>query len=153
MTEHGDEQSGLAETFRDYLKQHRQKQTSERLSIASAVMEVRGVFSAKDVMMLLKEQGKRQSRGTIYSTIRLLAEAGLVLQLPQWGEARYLTSVQAATYAVCNCRLCGTQTLYRQSLRLKELKQQGVHRYGLVQPLLVYNGLCRECSSKQNRTL
>lgn len=137
--------SDLVSPFKVFLKQHGYQLTSERMEIAQVVSLQRRIFTTEGLIAQLKEGGYRQSRGTVYSTVRLLAESGLIVQLPQASEAHYLTSEQASLYAVCRCRSCGAEVLYRQPRRLQALRHTTTHRYRLAQPLLIFSGLCQRC--------
>lgn len=137
--------SDLVSPFKAFLKQHGYQLTSERMEIAQVVSLQRRIFTTEGLIAQLKEGGYRQSRGTVYSTVRLLAESGLIVQLPQASEAHYLTSEQASLYAVCRCRSCGAEVLYRQPRRLQALRHTTTHRYRLAQPLLIFSGLCQRC--------
>ena len=144
--------SDLVSPFKAFLKQHGYQLTSERVEIAQVVSQQRRIFTTEELMARLKEEGYRQSRGTVYSTVRLLAESGLIVQLPQSSEAHYLTREQASLYAVCRCRSCGAEVLYRQPRRLKVLRHTTTHRYRLAQPLLIFYGLCQHCERETAKT-
>lgn len=144
--------SDLVSLFKAFLKQHGYQLTSERMEIAQVVSLQRRIFTTEGLMAQLKEEGYRQSRGTVYSTVRLLAESGLIVQLPQASEAHYLTSEQASLYAVCRCRSCGAEVLYRQPRRLQALRHTTTHRYRLAQPLLIFYGLCQRCEREIAKT-
>ena len=144
--------SDLVSPFKAFLKQHGYQLTSERVEIAQVVSQQRRIFTTEELMARLKEEGYRQSRGTVYSTVRLLAESGLIVQLPQASEAHYLTSEQASLYAVCRCRSCGAEVLYRQPRRLQALRHTTMHRYRLAQPLLIFSGLCQRCEREIAKT-
>lgn len=138
--------SEIESLFRAFLKQHSYQITTERLEIARLVGMLRRAFTVEELIGHLKGGGYRQSRGTIYSTVHLLAHAGLIVQLPQMSEAYYITSKQAQDYAVCICRRCGAKMLYRQPSRLKTLGRSATHRYRSTQPLLVFYGVCQHCT-------
>ena len=144
--------SDLVSPFKAFLKQHGYQLTSERMEIAQVVSLQRRIFTTEGLMAQLKEGGYRQSRGTVYSTVRLLAESGLIVQLPQASEAHYLTSEQASLYAVCRCRSCGAEVLYRQPRRLQALRHTTMHRYRLAQPLLIFSGICQRCEREIAKT-
>lgn len=144
--------SDLVSPFKAFLKQHGYQLTSERMEIAQVVSLQRRIFTTEGLIAQLKEGGYRQSRGTVYSTVRLLAESGLIVQLPQASEAHYLTSEQASLYAVCRCRSCGAEVLYRQPRRLQTLRHTTMHRYRLAQPLLIFSGICQRCEREIAKT-
>jgi len=81
----------LCSVFRRSLKAQGLKYTPERALVLDAVVRVEGLFEAEEIMESLREAGHRVSKATIYRTIKLLQEAGLVQRvLSDNAEARYL---------------------------------------------------------------
>lgn len=64
--------------FRHYLDAQGQKYTSERQEVIDVFFEQDDHLEAEDVLVLIRQKGKRVSRATIYRTISLLVEAGLL---------------------------------------------------------------------------
>ena len=67
--------------FQDFLVRHDHKYTSQRETIVDVLFSVGEHIEADDFIDLLRQKGKRISRGTIYSTLKLLVEAKLVRKL------------------------------------------------------------------------
>ena len=70
----------LCSVFRRSLKAQNLKYTPERAAILDAIIERDSVFEADDLIQDLRERGFRVSKATVYRTIKLLQEAGIITQ-------------------------------------------------------------------------
>jgi Fur family ferric uptake transcriptional regulator len=70
----------LCAVFRRYLKAESQKYTPERAEILNAIIELDDVFEVEELMMEMRRRGHRVSKATIYRTIKLLQDAGIITQ-------------------------------------------------------------------------
>ena len=68
----------LCAVFRRKLKSEGLKYTPERARILDTVMEFDGVFEAERVLDRVRKGPIRVSKATVYRTIRLLQEAGII---------------------------------------------------------------------------
>lgn len=68
----------LCSIFRRYLKSQNLKYTPERADILNAIIERDEIFEADELMRTLRSQGHRVSKATIYRTIKLLQDAGII---------------------------------------------------------------------------
>ncbi len=68
----------LCAVFRRKLKSEGLKYTPERAQVLDTVMRQDGVFEADTILKLLKGGKVRVSKATVYRTIRLLQEAGIL---------------------------------------------------------------------------
>lgn len=68
----------LCAVFRRKLKSEGLKYTPERAHVLDTVMRQDGVFEADTILRLLKGGKVRVSKATVYRTIRLLQEAGIL---------------------------------------------------------------------------
>jgi len=81
----------LCSVFRRSLKGEGLKYTPERALVLDAVVKHDGLFEAEQILDALREDGRRVSKATIYRTIRLMQDAGLVQRvLSDHDKARYL---------------------------------------------------------------
>lgn len=64
--------------FRDYLKSKGQKLTKERQQVVEVFFGTEDHLEAEEISMHIRNNGQRVSRATIYRTIALLVEAGLL---------------------------------------------------------------------------
>ncbi len=70
----------LCSVFRRSLKAQGLKYTPERAAILDAIIERDRVFEAEDLIQDLRDRGFRVSKATVYRTIKLLQEAGIITQ-------------------------------------------------------------------------
>lgn len=70
----------LCSVFRRYLKSLNLKYTPERADVLDAIIERDGVFEAEELLLEMRQRGYRVSKATIYRTIKLLQEAGIITQ-------------------------------------------------------------------------
>jgi Fur family transcriptional regulator, ferric uptake regulator len=78
----------VKEIFRTYLKEKNQRQTPERFMVLEEIYRSDGHFDADDIFFNMKKSGTRVSRATVYNTLDLLIECGLV-QRQQFGKNQY----------------------------------------------------------------
>lgn len=71
----------LCAVFRRKLKQEGLKYTPERAYILDAIIRRDDVFQADQLLEAMRSAGFRVSKATIYRTIKLLAEAGIIQQV------------------------------------------------------------------------
>ena len=70
----------LCSVFRRFLKSQDLKYTPERADILNAIIERDGVFEVEELMMGMRQRGYRVSKATLYRTIKLLQDAGIITQ-------------------------------------------------------------------------
>lgn len=105
---HEDTVNLVKEIFRSYLKERNQRQTPERFMVLEEIYTADGHFDADDIFFRMKEAGTRVSRATVYNTLDLLVECGLV-QRQQFGKSQYYYE-RAYAYQQHDhiiCRECG----------------------------------------------
>jgi Fur family transcriptional regulator, ferric uptake regulator len=71
----------LCAVFRRKLKSVGLKYTPERAQILDAIIQMDDVFQADELLDRMKKSTFRVSKATIYRTIKLLAEAGIIQQV------------------------------------------------------------------------
>ncbi|MHC5115049.1 MAG: Fur family transcriptional regulator [Planctomycetota bacterium] len=70
----------LCSVFRRYLKSLNLKYTPERADILSAIIELDSVFEVEQLLEEVRRRGYRVSKATVYRTIKLLQDAGIITQ-------------------------------------------------------------------------
>ncbi len=70
----------LCSVFRRYLKSMNLKYTPERADILNAIIEHDAVFEVEHLLADMRERGDRVSKATVYRTIKLLQDAGIITQ-------------------------------------------------------------------------
>jgi Fur family ferric uptake transcriptional regulator len=72
----------MCAVFRRTLKKEGLKYTPERARILESVLQIEGVFEAERVLKELREAGFKVSKATVYRTIKLLQDAGIIQRVP-----------------------------------------------------------------------
>ncbi len=70
----------LCAVFRRFLKSRDLKYTQERADVLDAIIARDGAFEAEDLLLDLSARGHDVSKATVYRTIRLLLDAGIITQ-------------------------------------------------------------------------
>jgi Fur family transcriptional regulator, ferric uptake regulator len=70
----------ICSVFRRFLKSKHLKYTPERADILNAIIDMGDVFEAEELLLTMRSQGHDVSKATIYRTIHLLLEAGIITQ-------------------------------------------------------------------------
>jgi Fur family transcriptional regulator, ferric uptake regulator len=66
------------ETFRNFLKNGKNRITPERFEVLDAAVDYQGHFGADDLYILMKNQKSSVSRATVYNTLELLVQCNLI---------------------------------------------------------------------------
>lgn len=71
----------LCAVFRRQLKAEGLKYTPERAQVLDAIVRTDGLFEAEGLLMSLRSSRQRVSKATVYRTIRLLQDAGIIQRI------------------------------------------------------------------------
>lgn len=77
----GDVMAPLCSVFRRYLRSQDLKYTPERADILDAIIAEDGLFEAESLMDSMRRDGHRASKATLYRTVKLLREAGIIQEV------------------------------------------------------------------------
>ena len=78
---HQDVMAPLCSVFRRYLRSQDLKYTPERADILNAITEQDGLFEAETLMDSMRGDDHRVSKATLYRTVKLLREAGIIQEV------------------------------------------------------------------------
>mgnify|MGYP001998058198 CR=1 FL=1 len=70
----------LCSVFRRFLRSRGLKYTTERADVLQSIIDHGGPFEAEELLLAMLQRGHRVSKATIYRTLRLLQEAGIITQ-------------------------------------------------------------------------
>ncbi|MEC7352686.1 MAG: transcriptional repressor [Planctomycetota bacterium] len=76
----GEMMAPICSVFRRFLKSKGLKYTPERAAILDAIIERDEVFEVEEILLQMRGREGRVSKATIYRTITLLTEAGIITQ-------------------------------------------------------------------------
>src|SRR5690606_25215469 len=93
--------------FREFLEVRKRKCTGERMRMVEHVFEKHNHFEADQLLVSMKEKGVRVSRSTVYRTLALLVEAGLLRELHFGARTAYEHDYGYPHHEHLYCEKCG----------------------------------------------
>ncbi len=138
----------LREAFRKYLKDRGIKYTGARQRILDVVLDMQDHFEAEQVLYLLRERGQKVGKATVYRTLPLLVDCGILKQVRfDVKQTHYEHAFGEAPHDHMVCRRCGRIVEFTldeiTSLR-RRIAQQ--HHFHVTGHRFQLTGLCWECS-------
>ncbi|MDE7160269.1 MAG: transcriptional repressor [Muribaculaceae bacterium] len=131
-------------TFAEFLSASGLRKTPERFEILSRVLEIKGHFGVDYLHGLMEESGYHVSRATVYNTLDLLLDCGLIRRhIFETHQARYEVAGTSHFHLVCT--RCGriSEADDRQIARALDSIRHGDFRPAYFSAT-VY-GLCGDC--------
>jgi len=125
--------------------------TSARRAIVEAVLEREGHFPIEDLVRDLKRRGIRGSKATVYRTLPLLTEAGIVQPAVITSETKsYEAAVGREHHDHLVCRGCGRVVEFEFEA-FEILQREVAAKYGFVLEAHHHQlfGRCPECRRAQ----
>lgn len=148
MTRHQVSPEEDERSFRQFLTSNGLRQTPERIEIMRSALTCEGHFDADILYSRLEQSGYHVSRATLYSTLGLLCDAGLIRKLLfDTHQARYELASSTHSHLICTC--CGKIIeidLSNFDDALKKVRSDG---FSPVYASTCIYGLCNECAYKR----
>ncbi len=143
--------TNTSQVLREYLRSHGRRCTPERFMILDAAERMHKHFTAESLCAELNDEGRRVATATVYSTLQILVDCGLVKRLRiDDGQATYYEA-DPGNHLHLICNTCGKIKDVRDSL-LDDLIRS--RRFAAFSPstfsLSVY-GTCSACQRKIRR--
>lgn len=135
------------ETFAKYLNSKDLKLTKERKTILQEIFLQRGHLEAEDLLHNLRRKKKRASRATIYRTLELLVDSGMVRKVDfGHGHSHYEHVLGHAHHEHMICLKCGkviefSDKRIERSLKILCEKSEFEHTSHYFQIF----GYCKDC--------
>ena len=135
-----------------YLRNHKKNISHERFIILDTIFRqpARIHFKAEELVKTLGRGPQSVSRATIYRTLKIIEEAGIIRSMPESCEAKprksYEIIDQTDGHGHLICRLCGRITEYHCPEIIK--RQHSICRQHDFQPdkhIEQIYGVCSEC--------
>lgn len=141
--------------FRAYLEDHSLPVTQQRQAVAEEVLFASTHLSVGDIEERLRARGVAVGKATVYRTLELLRDAGLI-QEHDFGEGfkRYEPMVAQSHHEHLICTECGKVVEF-SSERLERMKALIAEEHGFRphhHRLEIY-GICRECQRRDAAAL
>jgi Fur family ferric uptake transcriptional regulator len=137
--------------FQNFLGERGLKLTKERIAILKEVFSFHGHFEPEHLYLRMKEAGSKASRASVYRTLSLLVESGLVEKVTRTEKA----TVYEHTYGHRHhdhmiCGACG-RIIEFYSEKLESLQNELCASNGFdgVSHTLEIRGYCEKCRRKK----
>ena len=136
--------------FEAFLRERGLKLTSERKELLKAVVRLTEHFDADHLHLKLKQQGKEISRATVYRTLYLLVQGGLVRKQTLGDQHAHYEAVvgdEHHDHLIClNCQK--VIEFFREDLETLQDQICEAHRFQALHHSLQIFGLCDDCRGK-----
>ena len=132
------------------LRQHGFKLTPQRRAVLSVIALSREHFTPADIYRRLHQEYSGIGLVTVYRTLRILAELGLICEVHAGGSRQsYIMRRPSEHHHHLICSHCGTVVDFA-SCDLAELEQKLAQKTGfeIERHLLEFLGCCRNCRGK-----
>lgn len=143
----------LEEQFKSFLYAHNGKVTNERLALLRAIYENDGHYSVDELLELMRTQSQRISRATVYRTLDLLVQSGLVKKLAIEGqETRYESAMTQGHHDHIICVDCHKiLEFYDDALEKMQDEILDQHHFKMVRHVHQLYGRCTQvdCPGKK----
>lgn len=136
------------EKFREFIRERGLKSTRQRDEIAGWFFRHRGHLSAEQIYREVKEEVPGIGFSTVYRTMKLLVEAGLVAER-HFGDAEALYENLSTHHDHCICTACG-KIIEFENEQIEQLQDSVAERFGflLKSHRMELYGLCSDCRGK-----
>lgn len=135
------------EHFRKFLQEGQYRITPERFDVLDAVLAWNDHFDADNLFIYLKNNGSKVSRATVYKTLALLHECGLVSRYRfSQGHAQYEKTTDRPHHDHMVCTKCG-KIIEFENARVERLQDDACALFGFSPMYHSFQifGVCLEC--------
>ncbi len=137
--------------FREFLEKKGCKFTNERAAILREVFSNHGHFDPEDLFFEIRKKGMKASRASVYRTLQLLLECGLVEQVERVDKhAHYEHTFGHKHHDHLICVKCGrVMQIYSEKLEQLQKNLCKKEKFRCVSHTLEMRGYCEKCSGKR----
>ena len=135
------------EKFREFLEIRGEKLTEPRRVLVRHIFNSRKHFDADELVRDLHEAGHQVSRSTVYRTLRLLLDAGLLRELRLTNRSEFEHDYGAPTHDHLHCTSCNRIVEFRNDevLKLRDALSLA-HGFRPSGHRFLISGICAACS-------
>jgi Fur family ferric uptake transcriptional regulator len=136
--------------FREFLKERGLRFTGERAAVFRAVLRSRGHFDPDGLYLLMRKRGEKVSRSSVYRTLPLLVEAGVLDEAVRAGrQTRYERTLGREHHDHMTCLGCGRVIeFYSEAMEDLQEKICRRERFKGVSHTMEIRGYCMKCGKK-----
>ncbi|MBS1911702.1 MAG: transcriptional repressor [Bacteroidetes bacterium] len=136
------------EQFTEFLREGNYRITSERFEVLAQVLKTEGHFDADTLYLQLRADGSKVSRATVYKTLTLLHQCGLVSRymFSPGDFAQYEKTIDRPCHDHMVCMKCGRILEFPNgSVRYLQKQICDLHDFEGVYHTLQIFGVCSDC--------
>ena len=145
----------IRERFDDYLQRNKRRRTAERFAILEMVQTISGHFNAEELAELMRKDDFPVSGATVYATLELLVDFGLLVRQRFSDKACSYEKASASAAHIHHhliCTVCGKIKEVRDPLFSKQIEERRFPGFSQSYYSLNIYGICGSCSRKKHRT-
>lgn len=149
-----DNAANVRERFDEYLRQNRKRRTSERFAILDMVVKMGGHFTAEELGELLHSDGFPVSSATVYATLELLVDFGLIVRQRFDNQAciyEKASGSASSTHHHLICTSCGKIKEVRDPAFSRQVEERCFAGFSQSYYTLYIYGICGACSRKRKK--
>jgi len=144
----------VKDEFMEYLTMHKHRKTPERFAILDHIYTFKGHFDMDSLFNFMEEKGFPVSRATLYNTMELLLDCGLVVKHQFGGNvSKYEKAYGNENHNHIICTTCGDVREMKNddlltAAQLKKIRKFTVNYYSMY----IY-GICSKCNHAKKMEL
>lgn len=148
------EKETVKRIFTEFLKTYGHRQTSERFAILDTIYSINGHFDIDSLYAIMENQEKfRVSRATLYNTILLLLESGLVIKHQFGKSSEYEKCYNREVHHHLICTQCGKVTEFQDDSLKEAIIGTKLKRFSPLHYSLYIYGICLKCERANKRKI
>jgi len=136
----------IKEEFKQYMIDKSMRKTQERYTILEHICLIRGHFNVEMLRQRLEEHNFHVSRASIYNTIELLMDAGLIVRHQFTSQlVQYEPKLLASTHHHAICTYCSAVKEFKNDKISKDILNQRITKFTNEYHSLYIYGMCSKC--------
>lgn len=149
------EQTAARTALDRYIAENGMRRTPERYSVLEHAYAMRGHFDIDQLYETMRQGDCRVSRATVYNTIQLLVNAGLVRKHRfdnTTAQYERVSCVSMSSHHHLVCRVCGSVREMSDSDTVRAIEQRQYNGFRPDYVALYVYGLCSRCQRRLRRS-
>lgn len=140
------------EKFREFLEIRGEKLTDPRRVLVRHIFDSHKHFDADELVADLQQAGRKVSRATVYRTLRLLVDAGLLRELRLTNRTAYEHDYGYPSHDHLHCTTCDRVFEFNND-EIRRLREtiSNTHGFRAAGHRFIITGTCVECAKARNR--